>query len=281
MSFINLILLLNSFVLGWNSVYPIPPSGLTLVGDSTQRVIPTLQTVLDSSQVSGIVLVYDQQSDVYYSNNFDKAKEGHLPASTYKIPNSIIALETGVVADDSTLFPWDGEERAMERWEQDLIFCEAFRLSCVPCYQEVARAIGAQRMNDYLRKLDYGTMVVDSGNIDRFWLEGDSRISPYQQIAFLRRLYRSQLPISARTEAIIKRMMVLEEAETYRLSGKTGWSNGGGIDNGWFVGYVETSDNVYFFATNIEPKETLDMNRFGDLRLDITRQALTALNFLP
>ncbi len=246
-----------------------------------QRVVSlALQTILNTSDVTGAILIYDPQAETYYSNNFEQAEQGHLPASTYKIPNSIIALETSVVEDDSTLFPWNGEERAMDMWEQDLLFRDAFRLSCVPCYQEVARTIGAERMNAYLRKLDYGTMVVDTSNIDQFWLTGDSRISPHQQVDFLQRLYRSRLPISSRTETIVKRMMVMDDNGAYRLSGKTGWSNPGGVDNGWFVGYVETKEGVYFFATNVEPDETLAIDKFLGLRAGITMQALKELKII-
>lgn len=71
-----------------------------------QRVLtPALQTILDTSDVTGAILIYDPQAETYYSNSFEAAEQGHLPASTYKIPHSIIALETGVVEDDSTLFP--------------------------------------------------------------------------------------------------------------------------------------------------------------------------------
>ena len=91
-------------------------------------------------------------------------------------------------------------ERRLKVWEQDLTFKQAFHYSCVPCYQEVARKIGATRMNVWLNKLDYGQMHVDTTNIDVFWLEGDSQINQYQQIDFLKRLYRSELLISHRTE---------------------------------------------------------------------------------
>ena len=244
-------------------------------------VSPALQTLLDSAQLSGVILVYDPQTDTYYSNNFDAAEQSHLPASTYKIPHSIIALETGVVRDDSTLFPWNGEERAMERWEQDLLFRDAFQVSCMPCYQEVARQVEAERMNAYLRKLNYGAMVVDTSNVDQFWLEGDSRISPAQQVDFLRRFYERQLPISARTEAIVKRMMVVEDRADYRLSGKTGLSNGEGAYNGWFVGYVETRSGVYFLATNVAPNEALSTDLFLASRMGVTTQALETLKIIP
>ena len=232
------------------------------------------QSILDSAQVTGAILIYDLQKNSYYSNNFDWANKGQLPASTFKIPNSIIALETGVVANDSTLFKWDGQKRSFKVWEQDLILREAFHFSCVPCYQDVARQIGEQRMKAYLHKLDYGNIKVDASNIALFWLQGDSRISPFQQIEFLKRFYTAALPISARTSAIMKRLMLIEETEHYKISGKTGLSDANGKYNGWFVGYLETEGKVYFFATNVEPSPQTDMEQFSTVRKAATYQAL-------
>lgn len=242
--------------------------------------IPAFQTLLDSAQLKGALLVYDLEMDLFYSNDFEWANSGHLPASTFKIPNSIIGLETGVAKDDSTIFEWDGEQKMFDRWEQDLIFKDAFHYSCVPCYQELARKIGVKSMNEYLNDFYYGNMLVDSTNIDMFWLEGDSKISQFQQINFLRRLHLSELPISKRTDEIIKRMIVIEENEEYILRGKTGWSRQNDIDNGWFVGYVEVQDKAYFFATNIEPKTKDDINDFFKIRMDITMDALRELGII-
>ena len=243
-------------------------------------VVSEFQTLIDSADVKGSILIYDLKDDKYYSNNFNWAKKGYLPASTYKITNSIIALETGVVQSDSTLFKWNGEERRLKIWEQDMIFKDAFHYSCVPCYQEVARKIGVNRMNKYLDKFDYGKMKVDSTNIDLFWLEGESQINQYQQIEFLKRFYNSELPISQRTETIMKRMIVIEEDETYKLSGKTGWSIRDGNNNGWFVGFVEIKENTYFFATNIEPNQNFNMDLFPMIRKELTFKALKQLNII-
>jgi beta-lactamase class D len=139
------------------------------------------------------------------------------------------------------------KKRAINNWEQDLILKDAFHISCVPCYQVVARKIGVERMVEYLGKLDYGEMKVDSSNIDYFWLEGESKITQFQQIDFLKRFYLSKLPISGRTEKIMKRMMFIEENENYKLTGKTGWSDSNG-NNGWFVGYVETKKRYLFLC---------------------------------
>ena len=240
-------------------------------------ITPQFQKIIDSANVNGSILIYDSKENKYYSNNFEWAQQGRLPASTFKITNSIIALETKVVENDSTLFKWNGEKRRLKVWEQDLIFRDAFHFSCVPCYQDVARKIGPKRMNDYLSKLAYGNMQVDSTNIDVFWLEGESKISQFQQIDFLERLYTSQLPIAERTENIMRKMMIIEENETYTLSGKTGWAIRNGNNNGWFVGYLETQNNTYFFATNISPKKDFAMDKFPSTRKDITITALDRL----
>lgn len=207
-------------------------------------------------------------------------KKRNLPASTFKITNSIIALETGVVENDSTLLKWNGEKRRFKNWEQDLILRDAFHFSCVPCYQEIARKVGENKMNKFLKKLDYGNMKVDSSNLDLFWLEGESSITQFQQINFLKRLYQSELPISERTEMIMKRMIVIEDTDDYKLSGKTGWSIRNGNNNGWFVGYVETQSKIYFFATNVEPKQQFDMNMFPMIRKDVTFKAFEQMKII-
>ena len=243
-------------------------------------VISEFNTIIESADVKGSILIYDFENNKYYSNDFQWAEKGNLPASTFKIPNSIIALETGIVEDDSTLFKWDGEKRYLKNWEQDLTFKQAFHYSCVPCYQEVARKIGTKKMSKHLNEIDYGNMKVDSLSIDSFWLIGGSRINQFQQIDFLKRFYNSELPISKRTETIMKRMKVIEHNSIYKLSGKTGWSIKNGNNNGWFIGYIETQNKTYFFASNIEPKKQFDMTKFPMIRKDVTLKAFKQMKLI-
>ncbi|MGB0839616.1 MAG: class D beta-lactamase [Chitinophagales bacterium] len=247
-----------------------------------EMVQTSFQQLMDSAKLDGAILVFDPQKNTYHSNDFDWAKQGRLPASTFKIPNSLIALETGVVENDSTLFKWDGEKRYLKIWEQDMIFKEAFHRSCVPCYQDIARHVGVERMQEHLKAFDYGDMKVDSTNIDLFWLEGDAKISPMQQIDFLQRFYNTELPISPRTENMMKELMVIDEKEGYKLSGKTGWALGNEDkpDNGWFVGYVEKGREIYFFATNVSPKPDFDRKGFASIRAKITKAALKELGIV-
>jgi len=244
-------------------------------------LVPEFNKILDSLKVKGAVLIYDFTNKTYYSNDFSWAKTGIIPASTFKIPNSIIALETGVIKNDSDVFRWNGEKRWNKKWEQDLTFKEAFQVSCVPCYQEVARKIGVERMKAYLNKLNYKEMVFDNTTIDNFWLDGESKISQTQQIQFLKRFYFSELPISKRTETIVKNIMLIEKTYEYTLSGKTGLSVKNGLDNGWFVGYFEVKNKLYFFATNVEPAEKKsNRDKFLPARINATKEAFRNLKIL-
>ena len=238
------------------------------------------QTILDSAKVNGSILIYDPEEDNYYSNDFKWADNGQLPASTFKIPNSIIALETEIVEDDSSIFYWNGEKRGNKNWEQNLIFKDALQYSCVPCYQEIARSIGVAKMKKYLDLFNYGSIKVDSSNIDMFWLEGESRINQFEQIDFLINFHQSSLSISKRTESIMKRMMIIDESDNYVVSGKTGWSYSNEKDNGWFVGYIESNQKTFFFATNIEPTVQFDINLFAKTRTEVTYEALKQMKII-
>jgi beta-lactamase class D len=182
-------------------------------------------------------------------------------------------LETGVIKDENHTLTWDGTKRAVPAWNQDHNLKTAFQSSVVWYYQEIARRIGEARMKEYVTKAQYGNMDI-TGGIDQFWLEGKLRITPEQQIDFLKKLYHGRLPFSERTINIVKTIMLLEETPKYKLRGKTGWAR----TIGWLVGYLEQGDNVYFYATNIE-SENPDKN-FGKARYEITKNVLRKLNLL-
>lgn len=243
--------------------------------DSIKKITKSeFQNILDSAHVKGAVLVYDPQQKIMYSNDFEWCNKGFLPASTFKIPNSIIALELGIVKNDSTVFKWKGEKRRLPVWEQDLIFRDAFQYSCVPCYQEIARKIGTKRMQEYLKKLDFGKMKVDSSNIDVFWLEGESRITQFQQMDFIYRYKNKKLPIQSQTYETMKKLLFIETTEIGNLSGKTGWAIRNGNNIGWFVGYLDYKGKTYFIVTNIEPEKEFNMDMFPMIRKEISLKAL-------
>ncbi len=237
-------------------------------------------SLLDSAGVKGSIIIMDATDSIYYSTDYIDSEYGSIPASTFKIPNTIIGLELGIIPDENHIFKWDGTSRAMRIWEEDLTLREAFQRSCVPCYQELAREIGAIRMNYKVNELDYGHMVIDEETLDRFWLTGPSAISPMEQVDFLRRMYFGQLPIRDQTTEIIKDIMLIDSLPTFQLYGKTGLAVRDTADTGWFVGYLETKDKLAFFATRITPSGTMERSELIPLRKEITIQALREVGLI-
>lgn len=245
--------------------------------EGNKVVVKSFQAILDSANVSGTILVFDTEKNTYYSNDFKEAKSAYLPASTFKIPNSIIGLEEGILKNENSVFKWNGEQRFLDSWEKDLTLKEAFQKSCVPCYQELARKIGVKKMNNQLKKLKFGKMDVHKNTIDNFWLVGKSQISPMEQINFLRRFYNEQLPIKIATFKIVKSILKITSTNNYILSGKTGLAVTEKIEVGWFVGYVEIGKNIVYFATKIKNIKEIDRSKFIEVRKKVTDLALKKL----
>lgn len=244
---------------------------------------PEFKKYFDEYDLVGSFVLYDKNNKKFIRYNPERAKKGFIPASTFKIANSLIGLETGVISGEEHIFKWNGEKRFLDIWNKDMNLNEAFNASCVPCYQELARAIGEERMLKWVKKLNYGNANI-SGGIDQFWLTGDLRISPDEEVKFLRRLYENKLPLKQRTMDILKKIMLRENTPEYKFSYKTGWQtenlkNASGTKSlGWLVGYVEQNNNVYFFATNVETDNT--QANFAASRMEITKKILKDLNLL-
>ena len=240
-----------------------------------KEVVPALQQILDSANVKGSILIYDPTNTIYYSNDFERANTAYLPASTFKIPNSIVALELGNADDENTILKWDGIKRKSVNWNQDLSLADAFKYSCVPCYQELARKAGINNMKHQLAKIGYPGMVFDSSSIDLFWLQGESRISQMEQIGFLEKLRNKTLPLKPTTYSAMKEIMLFDKTDELTVYAKTGMAIRDTTSYGWFVGYAEKGGHTYYFATNIAPGEGMDLwGEFVLARIDVTLEAL-------
>lgn len=202
---------------------------------------------------NGCFVLYDLNKDQYIKFNPERCTEQFIPASTFKIFNSLVGLETGAVKDENEIMKWDGEKRFYDAWNQDLNMNDAFKYSAVWFYQELARRVGEEKMQHYININHYGNEDI-SGGIDKFWLDGGIRISADEQIEFLKRIYKNEVKFSQRSIDILKRIMIYDQNDNYILRAKTGWAIRVKDQVGWFVGYVEKNDNVYFFALNVESK---------------------------
>lgn len=215
------------------------------------------KALYDSYHTDGTFVLYDLKQKTWTYYNPERAEKAFLPASTFKIPNSLIALETGVIKDENEIIRWDGEKRFLESWNRDLDLKEAFKVSAVWFYQELARRIGAERMNLWLNKCAYGNKDCRDA-IDTFWLDGQLRITAKQQAEFLEKLYKGELPFAPRTMSIVRDIMTVEKTATYVFRAKTGMAIRVEHPVGWYVGWLERDGNVYFFANNIDLREGVD-----------------------
>jgi beta-lactamase class D len=237
-----------------------------------------LKKYFDEKNVDGCFTMMDNNTGGITVYNMQMDTTRFTPASTYKILNSLIGLETGKIVDENMVIKWDGIKRSREDWNKDLNMKEAFKVSCVPFYQEVARRIGRDTMQHWVDSVSFGNKNI-SGPIDSFWLNNTIKISPDEQVGFLKRLYFDQLPFRKSTQQIVRDVMLQESNTAYKLSYKTGW----GFDEknnalGWLVGWVEENRHVYFFATLLKSdNKDYDMK---PARLEITKNILKHYGFL-
>ncbi len=219
--------------------------------------------VADERQTNHAILVFDQtRSMMRYS-----------PASTFKIPHTLFALDAGAVRDEFQIFRWDGVKRSFAGHNQDQNLRSAMRNSTVWVYELFAKEIGDGKARHYLKQIDYGNADPSASNGD-YWIEGGLAISAQGQIAFLRKLYRNDLPFRVEHQRLVKDLMITEAGHNWILRGKTGWEGG----MGWWVGWIEWPAGPVFFALNIDTP-----NRMDDLfkREAIVRAILRSIEALP
>ena len=245
---------------------------------SAWKEMPEWSDTFDGFGVEGTFLLYDEQADAWQVHDAARAREGFTPASTFKIFNALVALETGAVADEFEVIRWDGETRRLPIWNRDHSLASAMKFSVVWLNQEVARRAGAERMQHWLDAAGYGNRE-RGGSVDHFWLGNPLRISAEEQVAFLRRLADGTLPFAKRHQETVRRITTIEDGPDYTLHGKTGWATEvrDGKDLGWLVGWAERDGRRWFFALNIDMTNDDD----GAKRHLLARRILANVGALP
>lgn len=222
----------------------------------------------------GAIVISDERpaSEGTFTYGGERAEKRFSPASTFKIPHALFALDAGVIRDEFETIPWDGTERSYPAWNRDQNLRSSMRHSVVWVYEWFAAEIGKRKEQEYLEEVGYGNQ--DPTGEEPFWIEGNLRISAHEQIAFLKKLYRNELPFRIENQRLVKDVMLVEAGREWILRAKTGWSG----DIGWWVGWVEREEGAVFFALNIDTP-----NRLDDLpkREGITRQILESIDALP
>lgn len=233
-----------------------------------QTVKPEFGKFYKDFQVEGCFLLFDPQEDVLYVYHPEWKDSLYTPASTFKICNSLIGLETGVIADEYFTLPWDSVPRR-PAWDKNHTLKSAIENSVVWYYQELARRVGPTNMKKWLDSAQYGNKDT-SGGIDKFWLTGGLRITPMQQLQFLKKLNNDALPFSRRNMDIVKSILVKDTVNGWIIRGKTGWGEQGNKNIGWYVGYIQSNKKAFYFVNLVS-------NKMDELSSDMFIQSRTAI----
>ncbi|GII51849.1 hypothetical protein Pth03_02380 [Planotetraspora thailandica] len=253
--------------------------GVTAQPDPEPQVVvrDDLRSLFRKAGVEGTFALLDVEGGRMTVVDRRRAERRMLPASTFKVAHSLIALETGAAADADEVIPYGGKPQRIKEWEHDMNLRDAVRVSNVAVFQTLARRIGPKREKQWLDRLDYGNRRMGP-SVQQFWLDGSLRISAAEQVGFLSRLAQDLLPASPEAMRTTRDLLKIEQKNGYTLYAKTGWGDAVRPAVGWWVGWVERGGHVYAFALNIDIKAG---NRDADQRIPLTRTLLHTLGVLP
>lgn len=249
---------------------------------ATEFTTPTaLAKLFSANHLNGTMVVFDATKQQYLAVNPQRAQQPFIPASTFKIPNSLIGLATGAAKDvDQIIYRYDGKPLYLKSWQQDMSLRQAIKVSNVPAYQALAREIGLKAMQQNIDKLHYGNQKIGN-QVDNFWLKGPLKISAVAQTQFLAKLALGQLSYPQQLQADVREISLLEQGKNWTLYGKTGLSRAYSPSLGWFVGWLtveqQGKQSSYSFALNMDMTEGTELND----RITLAKQGLIHLGLLP
>jgi len=243
--------------------------GNALAGGIVER--NDLNSIFVKHRLTGTFVLFSPFDDRLTVVNAERAAKRFIPASTFKIINSLIALQTGVVRDQNEIIPFGGKPQPFKSWEKDMSMKDAIRISNVPVYQEIARRVGLNRYIDWLQRLQYGNRLVGQ-DVETFWLHGPLKISAIEQVRFLARLAQKELPVKPGLQSMTMKIIKLQTKSGKSLYGKTGWTNTPDPDLGWFVGSVVAGERLHTFALNIDIRTRRDAKYRKPVALEFLKQ---------
>ncbi len=217
----------------------------------------------------GSFVLYDMNNDAWNIYDMDHATLRTAPNSTYKIYDALFGLEKGIIKPGNSVMAWNGADYPFEAWNADQNLSSAMQSSVNWYFEEIDKQLGGTAIQDYIRKIGYGNEIVNA-NLSSYWMQGTLKISPVEQVELLTALYNNQFDFAPENINAVKNSICLFSSEDKNFYGKTGTGRVDGQDvNGWFVGYIKTAGNTYFFATNIQAAENATGSKASEISLSI------------
>ena len=239
--------------------------------DTTEKNITQLNLSSNFGDYTGSFVLYDQATDKWNIYNIDNASTRIPPNSTYKIYDALLGLESGIITPEHSTFTWNGEPCPFESWESDQDLTSAMHNSVNWYFQAIDSQAGFQSVKTFLQTINYGNQNTGT-NLNLYWTDFSLKISPIEQVELLQNFYQNNFHFDRKNIQAVKNALLLSTTSSGSLYGKTGTGRVNGKDvNGWFVGYIESDNNTYYFATNIQAPS----NATGSQATEITEAILS------
>lgn len=239
--------------------------------DTTRKNITQLNLSSNFGNYTGSFVLYDQATDKWNIYNIDNASTRIPPNSTYKIYDALLGLESGIITPEHSTFTWNGEPCPFDSWESDQDLTSAMHNSVNWYFQAIDSQAGFQSVKTFLQTINYGNQNTGT-NLNLYWTDFSLKISPIEQVELLQNFYQNNFHFDRKNIQAVKNALLLSTTSSGSLYGKTGTGRVNGKDvNGWFVGYIESDNNTYYFATNIQAPS----NATGSQATEITETILS------
>jgi beta-lactamase class D len=246
---------------------------LSLVSCSSKNIV--MREKDPFAGMKGCFLLYNLKTEKFEKKLGSTCEERVTACSTFKVPLSVMAFDSGVLKSEKEVYPWDGQNRMLPEWNQDQTAETWMKYSVVWFSQRLTPKIGKKKLQKYLDDFDYGNKNLSAG-LTSAWLKSpkDSAhalsISPYEQVEFLKKLWRDKLPVSGSSMEVTRKLTYLDTSpKGFKLHGKTGsnfYDEARKIQLGWFISHIQKGDQEYIAVTNLSDLKPVETKLFGGQR---------------
>ncbi|HCT7623175.1 TPA: beta-lactam sensor/signal transducer BlaR1 [Staphylococcus aureus] len=237
--------------------------GQSLTDYNYKKPLQSDYQILDESKNfgsnSGSFVMYSMKKDKYYIYNEKESRKRYSPDSTYKIYLALFGLDRHIISDKNSRMSWNHNHYPFDSWNKDQDLNTAIQNSVNWYFERISNQISKNYTSDQLKRLNYGNKNL--GSYKAYWLEDSLKISNLEQVIVLKNMMEQNNHFSKNEKKQLSSSLLIRKNENYELYGKTGTGIvNGKYNNGWFVGYVITNHDKYYFSTHLSDEKASGEN---------------------
>ncbi|HCD1992346.1 TPA: beta-lactam sensor/signal transducer BlaR1 [Staphylococcus aureus] len=237
--------------------------GQSLTDYNYKKPLQSDYQILDESKNfgsnSGSFVMYSMKKDKYYIYNEKESRKRYSPDSTYKIYLALFGLDRHIISDKNSRMSWNHNHYPFDSWNKDQDLNTAIQNSVNWYFERISNQLSKNYTSDQLKQLNYGNKNL--GSYKAYWLEDSLKISNLEQVIVLKNMMEQNNHFSKNEKKQLSSSLLIRKNENYELYGKTGTGIvNGKYNNGWFVGYVITNHDKYYFSTHLSDEKASGEN---------------------